>query len=124
MLAYDVDGDLEIIVWAGRGGRLFGWHHDGTEIVDGDQNPATDGIIIRIYDVSYNYGSPAVGNLDADPELEIVFPVNLSGNNSGGVYAVNIDGNLVTEHCLITAAFVVVLSIYGYFFLKAREIAG
>jgi hypothetical protein len=36
----------------------------------------------------------------------------------------NIDGNLLTEHFLIAMAFAVVLSVYGYFFLKSREIAG
>ncbi|MGD8396199.1 MAG: C25 family cysteine peptidase, partial [Candidatus Eiseniibacteriota bacterium] len=86
----DRDGDLEVIVWAGKGGRLFGWHHDGTEIVDGDNNPATDGIITRIFDVSFNYGTPAIANLDGDPALEAVFTVNLSGDDSGGVYAINL----------------------------------
>jgi hypothetical protein len=38
-------------------------------------------------------------------------------------YGFNIDGNLVIQHCLVTLAFVVVLSIFGYFFLKSREIA-
>jgi hypothetical protein len=38
-------------------------------------------------------------------------------------YGFNIDGNLLAEHCLITLAFVFVLSIYGYFFLKSREVA-
>ncbi len=38
-------------------------------------------------------------------------------------YGFNIDGNLVMQHLLVTLAFVVVLSIFGYFFLKSREIA-
>jgi len=38
-------------------------------------------------------------------------------------YGFNIDGNLVAEHCVVAAAFVLVLSIYGYFLLKSREIA-
>jgi hypothetical protein len=88
----DVDGDLEILAWAGSGGRLFGWHHDGTEIIDGDSNPATDGVIKRIFGVSFNYGSPAVGNLDGDLDLEIVFPINLSSDDSGGVYAIDWNG--------------------------------
>jgi len=36
----------------------------------------------------------------------------------------NIDGNLMAQQCLTAAAFVLVLSIFGYFFLKSREVAG
>jgi hypothetical protein len=35
----------------------------------------------------------------------------------------NIDGNLLGQHCLIASAFFLVLTVYGYFFLKSREIA-
>ena len=36
----------------------------------------------------------------------------------------NIDGNLMTQQCLTAMAFVLVLSVFGYFFLKSREVAG
>ncbi len=91
----DRDGDLEMIVWAANGGRLFAWHHTGQEVVDGDANPATDGILARVLGTSFNYGSAAVGNLDQDPELEIVAPVNFSQDDTGRVYAFNIDGSMV-----------------------------
>jgi hypothetical protein len=53
-----------------------------------------------------------------------VFPDYTSFNTSRFVaHGFNIDGNLLAQHCLITLAFVVVLSIFGYFFLKSREIA-
>ncbi|MGD8396606.1 MAG: C25 family cysteine peptidase, partial [Candidatus Eiseniibacteriota bacterium] len=74
----DVDGDLEILCWAGGGGRLFAWHHDGTEVVDGDQNPSTDGVMSRIFGVSFNYSSPVVCDLDGDVWMEIVVAANLS----------------------------------------------
>lgn len=38
-------------------------------------------------------------------------------------YGFNIDGNLLGQHCLIALAFILVLTVYGYFFLKSREIA-
>jgi WD40 repeat protein len=91
----DIDGFLEVVVWAAGGGRLFAWNHDGTEVADGDNNPATDGVLMRIFGVSFNYASPAVADLDDDIELEIVVAVNLSQDDSGGVYAVNPDGSLV-----------------------------
>lgn len=54
-----------------------------------------------------------------------IFPDFRSFNTSRFVaYGFNIDGNLLAQHFLITFAFALSLSIYGYFFLKAREIAG
>ncbi|MGD8396808.1 MAG: C25 family cysteine peptidase, partial [Candidatus Eiseniibacteriota bacterium] len=94
MADLDVDRDREILVWTGDG-RLYGWHHDGEEIVDGDQNPSTDGILIRIPDAEFCYGAPAVANLDGDPELEIVVAVNLSSDDAGRIYAVESDGTIV-----------------------------
>lgn len=53
-----------------------------------------------------------------------VIPDFRSFNTSRFVaYGFDINGNLVMQHCLVTLAFVVVLSIFGYFFLKSREIA-
>jgi len=93
----DYNNDLEIVAWAGKGGRLFAWHHNGQELVDGDNDPSTDGVLAHITANSpnFNYGSPAIGNLDGDAQLEIVVTVNKSTNNSGGVYAFNINGSPV-----------------------------
>lgn len=53
-----------------------------------------------------------------------ILPDFTSFNTSRFVaYGFNIDGNLLVQHCLIMLAYVVVLTIYGYFFLRAREIA-
>jgi hypothetical protein len=53
-----------------------------------------------------------------------IFPDFGSFNTSRFVaYGYHIDENLLGQHCLITLAFVLVLSVYGYFFLKSREIA-
>jgi hypothetical protein len=93
----DLDGDglMEILVWSGGGGRLFAWHHDGTELLDGDNNPATDGVFFRVTGTSFNYSSPAVGDIDGDGRLEILFAVNVSTDGSGRVYALNDDGTVV-----------------------------
>ncbi|MGD8396200.1 MAG: FG-GAP-like repeat-containing protein, partial [Candidatus Eiseniibacteriota bacterium] len=69
--------------------------HDGTEVVDGDQNPSTDGVMSRIFGVSFNYSSPVVCDLDGDVWMEIVVAANLSTDESGGVYAFNHDGTPV-----------------------------
>ncbi len=53
-----------------------------------------------------------------------VFPDYWSFNTSKFVASgFNIDGNLLGQHCLIAFAFFLVLTVYGYFFLKSREIA-
>ncbi len=100
----DLDGDLEIVAWAANGGRLFAWHHNGQEVVDGDANPATDGILARILGASFNYSSPAVANLDADPQLEILVAVNRSTDNTGGVYAFNTNGTPVPGWPFLTGS--------------------
>jgi len=53
-----------------------------------------------------------------------VFPDYRSLDTSRFVaYGFNIDGNLLAQHCLIALAYFVVLSVFGNFFLKSREIA-
>ncbi len=104
MADLDGDGDLEIVVSAAREGRVFAWHHDGTELVDGDNDPQTDGILAIVSGAFFTYGSPAVGNLDADPELEIVIPYNIFIGNTGPVYAFNIDGTVVPGWPFLTGA--------------------
>ncbi len=94
-LDQDTFGDLEVVLWASQNGNLFVWHHDGTELLDGDQNPATDGILVHLPDVTFNYGCPAIAQLDEDQELEIIMPVNISVGHIGAVHAYNIDGTPV-----------------------------
>jgi hypothetical protein len=91
----DRDGTLEVVVFAAKGGRLFAWHHDGTELVDGDQNPSTNGVLARVTGASFCYSSPAAGNLDADPDLEIVFCLNIATNAAGPIHVVNRNGTAV-----------------------------
>jgi ABC-type transport system involved in multi-copper enzyme maturation permease subunit len=54
-----------------------------------------------------------------------VFPDYRAFNTSQFVaYGFNIDGNLLAQNCVVALAYVLVLSVFGYFFLKSREIAG
>ncbi len=69
----DADGFKEIVI-INRGGFLKIFERDGTELLSQD------------FDETYR-GDAAVGNLDADAELEIVF-----GTYSRLLHAVNIDG--------------------------------
>ncbi|MGD8395776.1 MAG: C25 family cysteine peptidase [Candidatus Eiseniibacteriota bacterium] len=87
----DLDGDLEIVAVSGLQGKVYAWHHDGTELVDGDQNPDTNGVL---YDTptSFLYASPGAGDIAGGPLREIVVTTN---HSSGYVYAFDLAGNLL-----------------------------
>jgi len=85
----DGDGDPEVVV-NDSAGRTFVWHHDGTELRDGDNNPATDGVFLD-RDESWGYSSPALFDLDGDGACEIIFGTRLY-NTSNGLHAYRYDG--------------------------------
>ena len=70
----DVDGDrdMEIFV-ADIGGYLNAWHHDGTEVIDGDNNGSTDGIFATGLG-SWPRSTAAFANIDGDLDSEIFVP--------------------------------------------------
>jgi outer membrane protein assembly factor BamB len=74
----DVDGDLEVFVTVGR--YIFAWHHDGTEYIDGDSNPGTDGVF-AITGSNFSYGTPSVANIDGEPFRELI-----AGMRDGKLY--------------------------------------
>lgn len=80
----DGDGDLEIVHGTGdyfnnptAGNKLYAWDHQGNLLWTG----ATSGYVV---------GSPALGNLDLDPQLEVVV-----GAKDKYVYAWNHNGSLL-----------------------------
>lgn len=77
----DGDGTLELFVLCGR--ILYGFHGNGTELVDGDASPATIGPI-KITSQPYSYGSPALVDLTGDGKVEVV-----CGMRDGKVHAFN-----------------------------------
>jgi hypothetical protein len=86
----DMDGRLEIIV-LGLDGRLYAWRANGTEMRDGDANPATNGVLFQVPGSAvWSRGAPAVGNLlPADATPEIVF-----GTENNLVYMLRADGSI------------------------------
>jgi hypothetical protein len=69
----DIDGDFELEIMTASGDKNFyAWNPDGTEVIDGDSNPGTDGVF-AVMGSGYNYGSPAVADLDGDGVMEIIF---------------------------------------------------
>ena len=82
----DIDGDgLPDIVVGSNAARLYAWHADGTEVRDGDLNPATDGVLFVPSGTVIS--SPAIADLDGDNVREIVF-----GTSGSKVYVIHPDG--------------------------------
>jgi hypothetical protein len=86
----DCDGDMEIIANP-KDNKLFAWHHDGTEVRDGDSNPGTNGVF-RVFATNYatQNSTPALVDIDDDGVVEIVVCAN---NDS--IYCMNGDGSPV-----------------------------
>ncbi len=76
----DGDGDCEIFTVSGSGtdpyrGVVFGFHHNGSEILDGDNNSSTHGVFYKSSNsqARYMYGSVALADIDSDTLDEIIF---------------------------------------------------
>jgi hypothetical protein len=100
----DVDGvgDKEI-VFGSNGNQVYAFHADGTELLDGDNNPATVGVF-RTVGNSFNFSTPAIADLDNDGVKDIIY-----GSSDGFLYAwhadsTNVPGFPVNLHGAITAS--------------------
>jgi len=82
----DLDGDGFLEVFAIVADRIFAWRYDGTEVIDGDSNPATDGVL-AVTGAKYSYATPTVANIDGDPYPEIICPMR-----DGKLYVFRHDG--------------------------------
>jgi len=80
----DADGYLEVFCVVAD--RIFAWHYDGTELRDGDSNPATDGVL-KVTGSKFSYTTPTVANIDEDPYREIICPMR-----DGKLYVFKHDG--------------------------------
>jgi hypothetical protein len=68
----DGDGDLEIFV-VDIYGTLMAWHHDGSEVIDGDDDPGTHGIFATGLG-AWPRGTPSFADIDRDGAVEIFVP--------------------------------------------------
>jgi len=77
------------VILPSANGYLYDCMAYGTELIDGDNNPATQGILADLH-ANFAYASPALADLDQDHELEI-----LVASRSESVYCFNPDGTPV-----------------------------
>ncbi|MFN8588931.1 MAG: C25 family cysteine peptidase [Candidatus Eisenbacteria bacterium] len=86
----DIDGDGKMeLIFGSNGNKLYAMHEDGTEVRDGDNNPATKGVF-KVLGNSFNYATPALADIDNDGLPEILY-----GGFDGKMYAWNADGTNV-----------------------------
>ena len=91
MVAGDIDNDgVNEIIGIDELGVLYVWRNNGTEYRDGDANPLTEGVFARFSNCFYQYGSPAIADIDNDGVNEIVI-----GTHGDEVHVLNEDGSSV-----------------------------
>jgi hypothetical protein len=119
----DNDGSREL-VFASNNNRFYVMRANGTEWMDGDADGGTLGVF-KILGAFYNYGTPALADLDGNGELDIIyaaaegklfawrpsgaslpgFPVNIGSGTTGSVAIGHLDGNADTElEIVVTSA--------------------
>jgi len=90
MVAGDLDADNEFeVIAVDEKGVIYVWRGDGTEFIDGDANPATQGVFYRMTGCTLNYSTPAVADIDADGKEELIV-----GSQGDRVYVFNENGSI------------------------------
>ncbi len=87
----DDDGDQEIVATSVQG-RTYAWHHDGTEVFDGDDDPGTQGVFHVRPSEWFQLASPALADLDGDDQLEVLITTRHSDGTPDALHAVRLDG--------------------------------
>lgn len=91
----DLDGDDDLeIVTTDVAGWTYAFHHDGTEVINGDANPATIGPVMpRRTGENFGRTSPALFDVDGDGDAEILFGTKFQNAGINEVfYAWKADG--------------------------------
>ncbi len=83
------DGKIEVIAVDAKG-VVFAWKRNGSEFIDGDGIPATNGVFFVSPATTFHYSTPALSDIDGDSKDEIIL-----GTRGGKVYALNGDGSSV-----------------------------
>lgn len=93
----DLDGDgSSELAFGSNGVQFYVMRADGSEWMDGDANPTTKGVFKNLAG-PYNFGTPAMADIDNDNLPEIVY-----GGFDGKLYAWKANGSNVPGFPLIT----------------------
>ena len=89
---FDGDGEVDIIAFD-VDGTVYAWHHDGTELRDGDNDPLTNGPFFyreRSDTLGWHTSTPALADIDEDGRPELV-----ACSPKDSIYCLNDDGSYV-----------------------------
>jgi hypothetical protein len=89
---FDGDTDSEVIAYD-IDGTVYIWHHDGTELMDGDSNPSTDGVFFAAGSPAdgWHVSTPALADMDGDGVMELIVCAP-----ADSIYCLNADQSAVT----------------------------
>jgi hypothetical protein len=83
----DVDGDSIMEIFINSVSHTYAFRSDGSELIDGDLNPATTGVFTTLL-ATNNYSTPIVADLDNDQIPEVVI-----GGRDSRLYVKRLDGS-------------------------------
>ncbi len=91
----DIDGDgQDDIVVNTLNGVVWAWHADGTEVRDGDNNPATTGVFFFRPGAEWEWSrsGPALYDLDGDGAKDVIFGTRNDATGLRRLMAIKYDG--------------------------------
>lgn len=73
MVVGDLDGDgKNEVIAVDEKGVIYVWKANGTELIDGDANPTTQGVFYRMTGCTLNYSTPCVADIDEDGKNDLI----------------------------------------------------
>jgi hypothetical protein len=107
--AGDVDDDgIKELVFGSNGDKIYAFHADGTELIDGDADSSTVGVF-RTVQAFYNFSTPAIADLDGDGVNDILY-----GSSDGNLYAWHADTTNVPGFPIYTGGSITGSPAVGY----------
>ncbi|HET7496945.1 MAG TPA: M6 family metalloprotease domain-containing protein [Candidatus Eisenbacteria bacterium] len=97
----DVDGAPgNEIVFSTANGTLYAFHANGTEVVDGDNNPLTLGVVTAGFATGVR-AQPVLAEVDGTPGLEIVIGSPATATGYSFVRVIRLAGGVLEEHSML-----------------------